>query len=454
MDVNLTNDGVHRYQYDQENRIVSVDSGRAAYTYDGDGQRVVKSLWGGGGTLYWYGPDGQILAESDLGGYLKSEYVYFNGKRLARTDNPTDPATAQLRYYFSDHLGSTSMVMDETFTTIEEDTDYYPYGGVANEAGLGDSNHFKFTGKERDSETGNDYFGARYYTSNMGRFMTPDWSAKPVTVPYAHFGNPQSLNLYTYVQNNPTTLGDPDGHGDAMTFCNSACQNRPISKAELQLEAATLAASGVAIGAPEILAAGAAAETVSQGLGVGLAALGAAGAGVNATVNVIGAVTNTDVKSGTDMVTNVTNPVAGATALATHSSANGPVAADAVTVGRTAYNLASGNGMRNPAESASAMAGVAGAVKNVASSALSALRGLFSSSPSSPPSPSLPGAPSTPSGNSGTPKSNSGSSNSNPGNSNSGFPLNATSNSSLNVPSPSNPGGHNDMLVGGLSPYH
>ena len=44
-------------------------------------------------------------------------------------------------------------------------------------------------------------FGARYYGSRLGRFMTPDWAAKPVTVPYAHFGNPQSLNLYSYVQN-------------------------------------------------------------------------------------------------------------------------------------------------------------------------------------------------------------------------------------------------------------
>jgi len=55
-------------------------------------------------------------------------------------------------------------------------------------------------------------FGARYYGSSLGRFMTPDWAAKPVTVPYAHFGNPQSLNLYSYVSNNPTTTADPDGH--------------------------------------------------------------------------------------------------------------------------------------------------------------------------------------------------------------------------------------------------
>src|SRR5258708_20460347 len=47
----------------------------------------------------------------------------------------------------------------------------------------------------------------------MGRFMTPDWAAKPADVPYANFGNPESLNLYGYVENNPTTIGDPDGHG-------------------------------------------------------------------------------------------------------------------------------------------------------------------------------------------------------------------------------------------------
>jgi RHS repeat-associated protein len=71
----------------------------------------------------------------------------------------------------------------------------------------------KFTGKERDAESGLDYFGARHYASGLGRFMIPDWAAKPTAVPYAHYGNPQSLNLYSYVQNNPTTVGDPDGHG-------------------------------------------------------------------------------------------------------------------------------------------------------------------------------------------------------------------------------------------------
>ena len=68
------------------------------------------------------------------------------------------------------------------------------------------------TGKERDAESGNDYFEARYYSSAMGRFMSPDWSAKEEPVPYAKLDDPQSLNLYAYVLNNPLVRTDPDGH--------------------------------------------------------------------------------------------------------------------------------------------------------------------------------------------------------------------------------------------------
>jgi len=71
---------------------------------------------------------------------------------------------------------------------------------------------YRSTGKERDAESGNDYFGARYYASAMGRFMSPDWSAKIVPVPYAKLGNPQSLNLYAYLLNNPLAGIDADGH--------------------------------------------------------------------------------------------------------------------------------------------------------------------------------------------------------------------------------------------------
>jgi RHS repeat-associated protein len=68
------------------------------------------------------------------------------------------------------------------------------------------------TGKERDAESGLDYFGARYYGSTMGRWMSPDWSAKAEPVPYAKLGNSQSLNLYPNVWNSPLSRIDPMGH--------------------------------------------------------------------------------------------------------------------------------------------------------------------------------------------------------------------------------------------------
>jgi RHS repeat-associated protein len=83
------------------------------------------------------------------------------------------------------------------------------FAAYASEVCFSPSRH---TGKERDTESGNDYFGARYYSSSMGRFMSPDWAVKATPVPYAVLDNPQSLNLYSYVQNNPLSRNDPTGH--------------------------------------------------------------------------------------------------------------------------------------------------------------------------------------------------------------------------------------------------
>jgi RHS repeat-associated protein len=75
-----------------------------------------------------------------------------------------------------------------------------------------DSTDHHFTGKERDTESGNDYFGARYYASSMGRFLSPDWASNPEAVPYGIYTNPQTLNLYNYMRNNPLSGIDKDGH--------------------------------------------------------------------------------------------------------------------------------------------------------------------------------------------------------------------------------------------------
>jgi RHS repeat-associated protein len=83
-----------------------------------------------------------------------------------------------------------------------------------------------FTGKERDTESGNDYFSARYYASSMGRWLSPDWASNPVTIPFGNVADPQSLNLYSYVGNNPLVRIDPFGHskdcgggGDPSVVC-------------------------------------------------------------------------------------------------------------------------------------------------------------------------------------------------------------------------------------------
>jgi RHS repeat-associated protein len=86
------------------------------------------------------------------------------------------------------------------------------------------------TGKERDTESGNDYFGARYYASTMGRFLSPDWSAKLEPVPYAKLDNPQSLNLYSYVLNNPLSAADPDGHETPEEVAKKNVDNAKISR--------------------------------------------------------------------------------------------------------------------------------------------------------------------------------------------------------------------------------
>jgi RHS repeat-associated protein len=205
---NMVSNGSASYTYDAENRVIGAAGW--TYVYDGDGRRV-KKFSGSTGTLYWPDLSGNTLNESSLGATNLHEYVYFGGKRVARIDVPT-PLT--VKYYYSDQLGSADVVTDATGNILEE-SDYFPYGGeiaITNN----DGNNYKFTGKERDSETCTtaclDYFGARHYASSLGRFMVPDWAAMPNPVPYANFGNPQTLNLYSYTNNNPTTLTDPDGH--------------------------------------------------------------------------------------------------------------------------------------------------------------------------------------------------------------------------------------------------
>ena len=138
-----------------------------------------------------------IVGESDLSGNLTDEYIFFGGERIARK------STNGVFYYFSDHLKTASVVTD-SLGNIKSESDFYPWGGELQFTN-NDSNHYKFTGKERDIETGLDYFGARYYSNGLGRWVSADWSATPIPVPYADFGDPQTLSLYQFVGGNPAS---------------------------------------------------------------------------------------------------------------------------------------------------------------------------------------------------------------------------------------------------------
>ncbi|MFZ0687488.1 MAG: RHS repeat-associated core domain-containing protein, partial [Terriglobales bacterium] len=98
-------------------------------------------------------------------------------------------------------------VITDALGNITRQDFYFPYGGELPTTTGSDSNHYKFTGKERDSESGLDNFGARYNASSLGRFMTPD----PVSGTALHIINPQRWNMYAYAINSPLSYTDPDG---------------------------------------------------------------------------------------------------------------------------------------------------------------------------------------------------------------------------------------------------
>lgn len=214
--------GSATYTYDAENRVISTAG--MAYIYDGDGKRVEKCTGSSTtpgtcapnatGKLYWTGWSNDPLVETDLSGNVVENYIFFNGRRIARRD--TSPAA--VHFYFSDHLGTHSLITDANGDMpAQAESDFYPYGGEISIIS-GDSNRYKFTGKERDTESGLDNFGKRYNASTMGRFMSPDAFYKD-----SHVADPQSWNEYAYARNNPLRYVDPTGENATVsTVCTTA----------------------------------------------------------------------------------------------------------------------------------------------------------------------------------------------------------------------------------------
>jgi RHS repeat-associated protein len=210
---NVLSDGANSYTWNSESEIKTAAG--YTYTYDGDGNRLEKST----GELYWYGAGTEVLDESNSAG-IDAEYVYFRNTRIAQNIVSGGSITGTY-FYAADFLGSSRTIVESGATSPCFDADFLPFGREKDATTSCTQNNYKFEGKERDSETGNDNFGARYYSSNFGRWLSPDWSSKPAPVPYADLTNPQTLNLYAMVHNNPESSRDLDGHqNDHPNECN------------------------------------------------------------------------------------------------------------------------------------------------------------------------------------------------------------------------------------------
>ena len=196
---NLTGLGARQFSYDAESRLKQSQTGsgpETTYHYDGAGRRVKKEA-PAATTVYVYDAMGQLAAEYATGVQAKTGTEYLT----------------------VDHLGSTRLVTNASGTVVSRH-DFLPFGEEIN-AGVGGRTTSmgyaqdpyaaidptqRFTGKERDAETGLDYFGARYLSGAMGRFTGSD----PLLAS-ARLDNPQSWNRYAYAFNSPLRYTDPTG---------------------------------------------------------------------------------------------------------------------------------------------------------------------------------------------------------------------------------------------------
>ncbi len=254
---NLTNDTIHSYTFDAENKVSKVDN-VSAYVYDGEGQRVRKLV--GENLRFIYDMHGQQVAEFDgSSGALKKEYVY-GASGLVATVEPTAVNANGTRYTMSDNLGTPRVITNSSAAVVSRH-DYMPFGqelgaGVGGRTnGIGfivaDGVRQRFTQKERDNETGLDYFMARYYSSAEGRFTSVDpVSAVNYQQTYnrskelrdfrkflRRLENPQTWNMYTYSVNNPLSFVDPNGEETVTTPAevDEAIRKRKLENQRAQL---------------------------------------------------------------------------------------------------------------------------------------------------------------------------------------------------------------------------
>jgi RHS repeat-associated protein len=215
----IQGDGFY-YEYNSVNQLkrARLDNSSgfilADFWYASSGERIKKVEYGvdWNRTTYYIGNHFESEFFRNASGTFTTNrtHHYVNGEKVA-TD-VDDGTTVNTYYYHTDHLGSTSIITDENGSLVER-TKYYPYGSIREG---GEADKYYYTGKELDKDTELYFYGARYYKSEFATFTQPD-----TVIPDVY--DPQSLNRYAYVENNPLKYVDPTGHAprDAQEIGNA-----------------------------------------------------------------------------------------------------------------------------------------------------------------------------------------------------------------------------------------
>lgn len=200
----MTSDGEKCYEYNEANQLKTVRNCNnnkliADYLYDHTGKRIIKKEYTNGvlkRTVYSPDDGFEKVKLASNSAIQNTTYYMANDEVVARK-NPDNSKT----YYHGDHLGSNAVLTNQSGTVVEK-TSYEPFGEVKSG---GANSKFQYTGQEMDEETGLNYYDARYYNPHIQRFIQPDGFIQDVY-------DPQALNRYAYVRNNPLRYTDPSGH--------------------------------------------------------------------------------------------------------------------------------------------------------------------------------------------------------------------------------------------------
>ena len=205
------------WNYADQMRTADLGGGGTAYfVYDGAGQRVRKVRVNLAGTQTYeriYLGAYELYRERTSGALqLERETLHIaddSGRmcdletRTVESGTPVATPTTHPRYQYSNHLGSASLELTATADVISYE-EYHPYGTssyrAVNSSIDVSERRYRYTGKERDEETGLGYHGARYYACWLGRWTASD----PI-------GLGDGVNRYAYVSGRPTSLNDPSG---------------------------------------------------------------------------------------------------------------------------------------------------------------------------------------------------------------------------------------------------